>query len=1069
MASHIDGSVAVEVQDPDGNWITVSVDEDIVSGQQQIGIDDMPIPGIYIQDDPVWIDNVQASPSLRLAEPLVLSHASPDISFIGTQNLISYDQFLDNQDNDLLQIMGLPNQVSQLPEIQGDVTIQALELVDPPLSPGNLTQLPWGTLALEEGLLFERFEHELASRNPRITTQASLMQNSRLLSASPNLVAMFLTDAVGAMTFSNGKSPRENFYRASLTLRILEAVVPKTRCSHGNPSMAQLSQEAIEFELCRILLSSAANGFAGMDLPLEIVSKFLNQYSNIATLLPRLLRDKPGQVVKGLAENLFRAAVESRDLEAIRFFLQAGSIDVNNLVCQIEDKKYTLLERVAELQLLGAIRELLPFNPDVNRSFWVYPESTPLYGSDPDYRGGLGRLIEGICPGEPNKRNHDTFSEEYLDTVDSLIQAGAEVRISFILRAIRKFVRMDLAKMLVHGLAPSSHSAAISNDVLGQLVLTFTDEDAKIAFTKILSDCERTNCQQCLIRHSEMIEWAFVQGAKRGCIEFVRTHFKYVKNPAQILAAAIQSGNNELVRFILDQDPDMHAPATNITFTSEQSQVDLIYSTPLSEAIAARNGILTRELEMKGGLEHLDNGHRFHAILSAAAGVGDVEYMEKIVLLHPEFSGYDMTDALFSAVEAKREDAIRFLLNAGVEPRYQTSTMGPGRQAEFPARAYELGDKLLLCDLTSSFPDVMVDQFDDSIRESVRLGNMEIFNFFSQSGRIPKAALNMFLTNAVRNSDGIMLRHVLELGANPLGSHVFDGRVPKDLELPHIDVLRILLEHIPPTKACIAQLGTPLVIKAIENDNTNALELLISCKAIDLMSTTKRYFLSQKLLSPLGAAVTKDGESGLLDFPLSARLLDAGCDINSIAHIDCDECGRRLNKTPLLIAIETKSKPLVQFLLDRGAYVNKEAIRGIKRTPIQAAAEVGSLDIVELLLRNGADVNEKPAPFHGATALQGAAMGGYCNVAVFLLDKRANLFAPPSQFGGRWPIEGAAEFGRLDMIQLLWNASLSGFPIEQCRRAIELAKANGHGGCVDLIRELAVSNGIMPTLEESED
>ncbi|KAF3054883.1 hypothetical protein GL218_07532 [Daldinia childiae] len=193
------------------------------------------------------------------------------------------------------------------------------------------------------------------------------------------------------------------------------------------------------------------------------------------------------------------------------------------------------------------------------------------------------------------------------------------------------------------------------------------------------------------------------------------------------------------------------------------------------------------------------------------------------------------------------------------------------------------------------------------------------------------------------------------------------------------------------------------------------------------------------------------------------------CDINGVAFTDNDKRGFRRHKTPLLKAIETKNQLLVQFLIDHGAQVNEKAARGIKRTPIQAAAEQGSLDMVKLLIQNGADVNNEPATFHGRTALQCAAMSGNCNIAALLLDYCAEISTSPSTVSGRWPIEAAAEYGRLDMIEFLWNASGGvGFPTEQCREAIRLTKENGHSACADLIRELAVSNGIMLTLEGSE-
>ncbi|OTB06015.1 hypothetical protein M426DRAFT_319378 [Hypoxylon sp. CI-4A] len=93
--------------------------------------------------------------------------------------------------------------------------------------------------------------------------------------------------------------------------------------------------------------------------------------------------------------------------------------------------------------------------------------------------------------------------------------------------------------------------------------------------------------------------------------------------------------------------------------------------------------------------------------------------------------------------------------------------------------------------------------------------------------------------------------------------------------------------------------------------------------------------------------------------------------------------------------------------------------------------------------------------FKGATALQFAAIHGNLEMAIILIEHGARLDVPPPRSPhGRWPIEGAAENGRLDMIQLLWNANNGPFDDKQCQKAIRLAEYQGHFGCSDLIREL---------------
>jgi ankyrin repeat protein len=209
--------------------------------------------------------------------------------------------------------------------------------------------------------------------------------------------------------------------------------------------------------------------------------------------------------------------------------------------------------------------------------------------------------------------------------------------------------------------------------------------------------------------------------------------------------------------------------------------------------------------------------------------------------------------------------------------------------------------------------------------------------------------------------------------------------------------------------------------------------------------------------TPLGLAIRLSSKSYPEDFTVIGKLLDAGCDPNSVVTTASYGEHAYCSQTALLEAIQTSNKDLVQLLINRGADVRAEAILTVKRSPIQKAVEVDSLEIITLLLELGADVNSKPAPRGGATALQMAAIRGNCNIAAKLFEYRAALNAPPAQINGRWPLEGAAEHGRLDMIEFLWKMNCGSLPKEQCRKAMELAEENGHIACRDLIAELSLT------------
>jgi hypothetical protein len=230
------------------------------------------------------------------------------------------------------------------------------------------------------------------------------------------------------------------------------------------------------------------------------------------------------------------------------------------------------------------------------------------------------------------------------------------------------------------------------------------------------------------------------------------------------------------------------------------------------------------------------------------------------------------------------------------------------------------------------------------------------------------------------------------------------------------------------------------------------LELLLLSGVVDfrnfLIIKSKYDGASVASHCPFGAAI-KNAVQYKGNFPVVQRLLEAGCDANSVVYVSED--WHTFNMTALIAAIDTKNIDLVEFILASGAEVNTEAKRGLMRTPLQLAASMGCLEIVQLLIRKGAQVNAAPAQRGGGTALQLAATSGNCNIAAELLSHGADPEAPPSPVRGKWPIEGAAEHGRLDMIDYLLKVTI--FNAERCERAMKLARENGYMGCYDLIHE----------------
>lgn len=90
----------------------------------------------------------------------------------------------------------------------------------------------------------------------------------------------------------------------------------------------------------------------------------------------------------------------------------------------------------------------------------------------------------------------------------------------------------------------------------------------------------------------------------------------------------------------------------------------------------------------------------------------------------------------------------------------------------------------------------------------------------------------------------------------------------------------------------------------------------------------------------------------------------------------------------------------------------------------------------------------------GATALQLAAIKGYIGIARKLIDLGANVNEGPAESNGRTALQGAAEYGRIDMLQVLFNEGVlvvdDGEP--HYHKAVELAEHNGHKTAARLLR-----------------
>jgi ankyrin repeat protein len=202
------------------------------------------------------------------------------------------------------------------------------------------------------------------------------------------------------------------------------------------------------------------------------------------------------------------------------------------------------------------------------------------------------------------------------------------------------------------------------------------------------------------------------------------------------------------------------------------------------------------------------------------------------------------------------------------------------------------------------------------------------------------------------------------------------------------------------------------------------------------------------------------------------RILDSGIDINAYSGEGVEEWDAYRHYTPIQAAAVMGCLELVQFLMHKGADVNRQAKGQYGRTALQAACELhtegeiehrNKMKLIKFLITNGADVNAPAAYDGGVTAFQAAAMDGNFEVALLLLDNGAEINAPPAEEGGFCALDGAVDRENLDMVQFLLNiGALSSKRGESgYRGAIEWAEDDGyhHSALGDMIRQHAKKDG----------
>ena len=394
----------------------------------------------------------------------------------------------------------------------------------------------------------------------------------------------------------------------------------------------------------------------------------------------------------------------------------------------------------------------------------------------------------------------------------------------------------------------------------------------------------------------------------------------YLRGKYSVLSAAIKSGNDALVEFLLSEGVNPDIP---------RSENDFCLS-PLATAIKCKRLDLAEILIDR----HADP--RDSLALEIAIATSSANAFELIINKCDQLHGCSVSSfALSAMLEAIRKGdmgSLNFLLNSGVEVNQR-------------------------------------DQYERSpLDVSASLGNLEIVCLLLSRGADPNLRTISQSLSTEESSSALCY----------LGS----DEPMTDVNLPIIQIANCLIEAGARVNSLLhrdkyrAPLVTAVLLGSFElvdlyirhnvdvnatvyyayNSKTTTTALSLAAKK-GYSDIVRRLLNAGADLNPFGPTIFRTPLAGAIEsenVELVELLISRGANVDDISALDVVEGG---TTSPLCIAAAQTSLYMVQILLDAGGhvYTSKRIKTRTASTPIQIAAKKGHLDILLLLLKSGED------------------------------------------------------------------------------------------------------------------
>ena len=882
-------------------------------------------------------------------------------------------------------------------------------------------------------------------------------------------------------------------------------------------AFALISRETISMsKVHKRIIFSIANNFAGFqNVSPATILKMLRIDPEISSFLFEGLRSDDLTIAKPLADNLFRAAIEAGDEEAVGIIFETTSgrmnkIHPNRIVCQFRAYSYTPIALASHLHHYGIVQKLLGFGAKVS-----------VASKESDYLF-TGCALAAIVPrwhwytiNVSEVKDEVQDNPEVIRIVELLLANGAEISIRLLKDAIRTMSQSNkLVEILVQAVPRERHHELFDSfkqvpfepygrhvPILYHIVEMLEDQLASKIIRNLINICQIMNCTPaCSVKYSQTLDEVLFLATLKGNFVLAEYLLGHIQPTIGHLTAAIRSGRPELIDLMLKQGICVRGEAVcfdNMSHSYENCHRNGLChrrsqglwtardrrrskpTSPLAEAIRLQDSDLIRRLEHYGALDRISDKatFEFQAAAFATAEVDDFLYLKQLLTLVPPADKRSLTGPIEKAIEMGHAGIAKTLIIHGARDETGNDSGCSMGNSKLLLTALKKRNREIVEALLEYFTLYCWEpgcQHSNIVEEAVRWGEKSIVedllklgllasskehNLYSSPGEdTPESALGVAITT--RNAELTAL--LLEWGADPseLGAAIKTGDE---------GMMRLLLHHgadpadgeaFSVISKSSNSLLLPPLFEAFSSRYPNG-KKGFGWEALTMAILSRDTFVLDKLLKLKLDVNSSQGKysSGGNVLLLAINHSQEGkvkMKMNQMIHqlldAGADPEARRTSKTALLKAIEAENLEAVKLLLSSGADVNRPARRGLKRTPLQQACEQGSFQMVEFLLDNSADVHAPPAVNGGATALQLAAIQGSVRIVRLLLDKGADIHAAPAVVHGRTSLEGAAEHGRVSVLNILLAEGAAGYGVEEIKSAKTYAEKEGHRGCEERLK-----------------